>query len=244
MSFDLFDTLVNLDLSGLPLITLGNGQLPSTSGALFELIPKGPFRNFESFAEALAEVDRGIRKTQIYEGIEVSTRARFAKFVSLWFDLEREEFLGLVEALRSKHMELFRQQVTAPEHHANVLEKLGKRFPLFVCSNFTDSSCANQVLRERGFAEYFTEIVISEDVGIRKPRREIFDVVIKSSGLHPSELLHVGDNLEADVRGASSIGMQAVWITRQVSDPRKARHGYKGPDPDFEISDLGELLNL
>tara|TARA_Y100000590_G_scaffold179444_2_gene204557 strand:- start:3375 stop:4121 length:747 start_codon:yes stop_codon:yes gene_type:complete len=244
ISFDLFDTLVDLDLSGLPTIFLGHEQLPSTVGALYEIVPQEPFRDLESFAEALSTVDRDIRKKQITEGIEISTKARFERFVDSRFDLKKTESSDLVEALRTKHMELFRQQVTVPAHHTGVLKELGKRFPLFVCSNFTDSSCANQVLRESNFTEYFQEIVISDDVGIRKPRKEIFDVVIKASGFCASEILHVGDNLEADVRGAKSCAMQAAWITRQIPDTSKKLRSYNGPDPDFKISDLGDLLNF
>jgi putative hydrolase of the HAD superfamily len=81
-------------------------------------------------------------------------------------------------------------------------------------------------------------------VGWRKPRREIFEALLGDLGLAPGDVLHVGDNLEADVGGAAALGMRTAWLTRRVSDPSAARERYPGPPPDFTIADLAELPAL
>ena len=45
----------------------------------------------------------------------------------------------------------------------------------------------------------------------------------------PEELLHVGDNLVADIEGAATLGMRTVWLTRKVKDPDAALAAYEGP---------------
>lgn len=63
-------------------------------------------------------------------------------------------------------------------------------------------------------AEYFPVLVASGSVGFAKPSREIFDIALKLSRLDPSETVFVGDDLEADYRGALNAGMNPVLIDR------------------------------
>jgi HAD superfamily hydrolase (TIGR01549 family) len=237
LCFDLFDTLVDLSFDGLPRMRVAGRERPTTSGLLHDLIPPERGLSQEAFAEALAAVDQKNRATQHREGVEVSTRSRFdALLAGLgWRDSE------LARRLADRHMELFRQQVTVPAHHRAVLEKLAQRYPLLLCSNFTDTAAALRVLEDAGFASLFRHVVVSEEVGFRKPRPEIFDAVLARGGLAADEVLHIGDNLVADVSGAKAKGMRAVWLTRRVAEPEKVRGAYRGAPPDFVISDLRQL---
>lgn len=47
-----------------------------------------------------------------------------------------------------------------------------------------------------------------------KPRKEIFELALKSTGLHADEVIHIGDSLSSDVKGASSVGIKAIWLNR------------------------------
>lgn len=244
LSFDLFDTLVDLDFRGMPRMKIGDREISTTAGSLYELVPDGLFEDLEAFADALHRIDRENRKIQHGSGIEVSTQQRFEKLLSPIRELPESSKAELAGSLGERHMALFREQVRVPEHHLEILTALAERFPLYVCSNFTDSSCAHQVLREAGFNGCFQEVVVSDAVGIRKPRPEIFEAVLRESHCAAHEFLHIGDNLEADVAGAKAKGMQTAWLTRRVGDPAGARDRYSGPAPDFEFVDLAELMDL
>ena len=115
---------------------------------------------------------------------------------------------------------------------------------LGLCSNFSHSKTALAVLGDAGLREYLDAIVISDVAGIRKPRPEIFLEVLDELGTSPEATLHVGDNLSADVRGASELGIRTVWITRRISDPDARLRAHAGPAPDYMINDLSELLPL
>ena len=62
--------------------------------------------------------------------------------------------------------------------------------------------------------EYFPVLVASGSVGFTKPAREIFEIALKRVLLDPSEIVFVGDDLEADYRGASNAGMSPILIDR------------------------------
>lgn len=87
-----------------------------------------------------------------------------------------------------------------------------------------------------GIRRYFQEILISETEGVRKPDPEIFRRALERLGLGPGEAVFVGDNPEADIAGAQSAGLPAVWM----------RNGnFVEPSaPDASITALRELLEV
>jgi putative hydrolase of the HAD superfamily len=239
VSFDLFDTLVDLTLEALPPLRVEGELVSPTAPALHaafgaEAIP------FEAFVRALRGVDKEVRQRQHREGREVSTRERFAALARALGVADE----ALVERLRREHMGRLRGQVREVAHHRGLLRALRGRLSLAVCSNFTDTETALAVLGEAGLRDSLEVVTISEAVGWRKPRREIFESLLGELGLAPGEVLHVGDNLEADVGGAAALGMRTAWLTRRVGDPAAALERYKGPPPDLTIADLAELPAL
>jgi FMN phosphatase YigB (HAD superfamily) len=37
---------------------------------------------------------------------------------------------------------------------------------------------------------------------------------LNTTGLHADEVIHIGDSLSSDVKGASSVGIKAIWLNR------------------------------
>ncbi len=240
ISFDLFDTLVDLTLEDLPPLRVAGELVAATAPDLHAALGEGAAVPFGAFVEALRAVDREVRRRQHKEGREVSTRERFAA-VARALGLPDD---GLVERLRRVHMGRLRGQVRAVPHHPELLRDLRRRVRLGLCSNFTDAETALAVLDEAELRDPLDAIAISETVGWRKPRRQIFETLLGQLGLAPEEVLHVGDNLEADVGGASILGMRTAWLTRRVADPSAARARHAGPLPDFTLAGLEELPAL
>ena len=118
-----------------------------------------------------------------------------------------------------------RKHVVFHAHHAEVLARLHRRARLAVCSNFSHTDTARAVLAEAGLLTHFDAVVVSMDVGIRKPRPEIFRAALEALGADPGETLHVGDSLDADVAGAAELGIRPVWLTRRVRDPTRRARG-------------------
>ena len=61
---------------------------------------------------------------------------------------------------------------------------------------------------------YFDFVLPSGAVGVAKPDPAFYRMALENAGVQPSEGLMVGDSYRADVRGAWSAGMDAVWLDR------------------------------
>ena len=224
--FDLFDTLVDLHMEALPEIRLDGRTYRSNYRILYDAIVQRTDLDFESFARALVEVDRGLRQEYYSQGRELPTRTRFATFC---------ERLGLDDAtlpdlMTDVHMGTLAEQAVFLEHHPAVLDEVGADARLAVVSNFSHSPTARALLEKAGLASRMDAIVISEDVGIRKPRPEIFERALEILGVSPDEAVHVGDSLDADVNGAGPLGIRPAWLTRRVPDPEAALREHEGPN--------------
>ena len=83
-------------------------------------------------------------------------------------------------------------------------------------------------------------IVISEEVGARKPDPAIFQAAATRIGIAPARILVVGDHPEADVAGAARAGMQTAWLRRGREWPAHTVEAV----PDVIVDVLDELLWL
>ena len=86
-----------------------------------------------------------------------------------------------------------------------------------------------------GLNPYFSNVIISEDVGINKPDRKIFEHAINKASARIEESIMIGDSLEADIRGAQNFGMKAIFF----NPLNKAQPS----DVKWQILNLEELLN-
>lgn len=60
-------------------------------------------------------------------------------------------------------------------------------------------------------------IVISEEAGVMKPDRRIFDLAAERAACPSHRILYVGDSLHSDVEGALAAGWQAAWFRGQAA---------------------------
>ena len=96
-------------------------------------------------------------------------------------------------------------------------------------------SNGNSYPKRLGLEDCFHAVVLSQDHGVEKPDRRIFDI---ASDLLPGEpRIMVGDSLANDVAGAQAAGWTGVWLNREGARTPKAA-------PDLTIRSLHELLPL
>lgn len=92
----------------------------------------------------------------------------------------------------------------------SVLKDTGMRLAIVSNTSFSARG-VRALLKNVGIADYIDVIVSSSDVGSVKPQRSIFQVLARSIGAKPEELVHVGDACVEDVLGALGYGMRAVY---------------------------------
>jgi putative hydrolase of the HAD superfamily len=94
-----------------------------------------------------------------------------------------------------------------------VLRELKARYQLAVISNFDGR--LRFVLEQLGIAKFFAHVFISSQIGADKPDPEIFRRALKFIELEPSEVLHVGDDLERDWKAATDAGLSIFRLDRR-----------------------------
>lgn len=97
-----------------------------------------------------------------------------------------------------------------------VIQKEGKTMNILSNTAFIPGSVLRKVLDRHGIGQQFTFQLYSDETGLSKPNKKIFEQVIKTAQqikpLRPEQVLHIGDNAVADIKGAQSAGLQAYLV--------------------------------
>ncbi len=122
-----------------------------------------------------------------------------------------------------------------------LLRKLSGHYRIGLVSNFTYAPAIYVSLRKLRINEYFNAVVVSEDVGWRKPHRTIFHQALKMLQAKPDKAVFVGDSPTEDMKGAKSVGMRTVFVRsgfNRLGDVEK--YSVK---PDLIVSSLRAFSN-
>ena len=124
------------------------------------------------------------------------------------------------------------------ESSRTVLDTLKDRYNLVLVSNFYGNIEA--ILRDFRLEHYFSAIVESAVVGVRKPDPAIYRLGVEAAGVDASEVLVVGDSYDKDIVPAKAIGCKAVWLKGEGWKPEIVDESL----PDAIIKSLNELVGL
>ena len=103
--------------------------------------------------------------------------------------------------------------------------------PIYIVSNI-DRDDILQAIKFHGLES--NGVFTSEDAKSYKPRKELFELALNSTGLSAEQVVHIGDSLSSDVKGASSVGINTIWINRS---------GREIPEGVIAARDLLEVYN-
>lgn len=161
----------------------------------------------DPYAIWLAE--NGIEKTQIYTNLmnqrdngEIDTSEFFIRLSAL---------TGIVE---SSIRENFYQPMAVSSEMLTLLERLSKHYKLGLLTN--SSRKTHTILENIGLAPFFSEIVISADVGLVKPQPEIFKIMLDRIRSTATETIFIDDNNQ-NVASAATLGIHATQFQNPVA---------------------------
>lgn len=132
-----------------------------------------------------------------------------------------------------------------PEADAQpTLEALRQRgYRMGLISNAGDAADVHRLVDKARLRPYLEHIIISAEVGWRKPHPAIFTHALHGFGVRPSQAVMVGDLLWADVWGAQRVGMRGVWLTRHAG-PTVPTTLPEPVQPDAVLERLSDLPML
>ena len=119
-----------------------------------------------------------------------------------------------------------------PEVEKTLGDLRGRGLTLGIISNW--STRLRSIARATGLEPLVDFIVVSSEVGARKPDPRIFRAALERAGTAPSETVYVGDQVEDDVRGSERMGIRPFLVRRKPGAP-------EGVDPNVILRDLSGL---
>lgn len=200
VAFDLFNTLITVDMPSRyssidRLLDSLQGQGIAVHADDFMPVYRDTARAFVSEAERLGK--------ETHNGLWISTALQH-----LGIDIEPQDprVAQAVEAYFSAFVDNARPLPGT----ADMLAVLKPRYRLGLLSNLTHGPAARQILDHVNLSAYFEVLLVSGDLGYRKPHPQAFQTLIAALDVPPPSIAFVGDDPRADVQGAFLAGMQPV----------------------------------
>jgi putative hydrolase of the HAD superfamily len=203
IAFDLFNTLIVAERGALEeaLMRLMGG-----------LAKNGLHPDFEPFKKAYRDAAIRCITQANQDGIETHNRFWIsAALQHLGYAIapEDERISSAIESYFSAFLDFCHPVPdTLP-----MLKTLKGPYRLALLSNFTHAPAAVKLVHHLGLSRFFEVVLISGDIGYRKPHPLVFRKLIDALGGNRAEMLYVGDDPEADIAGALSAGIRPVWFT-------------------------------
>ena len=187
--------------------------------------------NFDAFFQKFSEVNHHywalLEKREI--NIDFIRRKRFKTALSkLGIEIDESFSLEMTEVF----MHTLPQKERLIEGAIEILDYLKPNYQLHILSNgFEDMQM--QKMRSGGIEHYFEEVITNEKANARKPEKAIFDYALNRANASISNSLMIGDNYEADIKGALNANFHAVFYNPAGQETIER--------PTFDILKLTEL---
>lgn len=94
----------------------------------------------------------------------------------------------------------------------DVLSHLAERFTLIAITN------GNADVHKTALGPLFKLAFRADEVGSAKPDAKIFEVAMSAVACASNEMIHIGDSIETDVKGAINAGVTPIWFNADEDD--------------------------
>lgn len=111
---------------------------------------------------------------------------------------------------------------------------------VFLLSNAQSCFTVDE-LRMCGLYDLFDGILISSDIGVKKPSPDAFRIAFEKFGITADNSIYVGNDMRDDILGASSVGMRTVYIHTEQSGSYSALNISK---PTYVVKNHREMREL
>ena len=115
-----------------------------------------------------------------------------------------------------------------------ILTYLKAKYSLHIITNGF-GEIQNDKIDKSGIKSFFTELITSDEVGLKKPNPKVFEYALSKANAKTQESIMIGDSMEADIQGAINVGMKAIHFN---PDKLLFKKHHK-----IEINHLNEIKN-
>ena len=137
--------------------------------------------------------------------IELRSQRLIKTFNALSYEIQSDQ-IEKISNLYISHLSSFPHLFKGTHQ---LLQHLKKDFRLHIITNGFEEVQQLKIANS-GLKSYFDFTFSAERVGFKKPHPQIFKTAIETVNTTPKASLMIGDNYEADIKGALQLGMQAI----------------------------------
>jgi putative hydrolase of the HAD superfamily len=159
-------------------------------------------------------------------------------------DVKQDPYIKAFESIRREHNLNFDSEkvakryveveIKSTEIHSGVkslLSKLSENHKIGILTN-GDSRVQKMKVEEHNLRQFVDEVLISNELGCRKPEKEIFEIA--KNRLRSENYIYVGDTFDEDIRPARKTGFKTIYINGERESDLEAQNTRK----------LIEIMNL
>lgn len=117
-----------------------------------------------------------------------------------------------------------------------LLEYLRPKYNMYILSNGFKELQSHK-MRTAGIDKYFDALILSEDIGVNKPNRELYEYALEKTGSKLEESIMIGDMFETDIAGAANIGMKQIYFNPK----KKESHTFA---PTYMVTELLQIKDI
>ena len=202
LGFDLFDTLITVAIPNRREAPGRMLQCLQTQG-----IEVDATTFFPVYHEVVSEFLAAARQ----EGKESHNRFWISTALQRVGQMVEPDDHRIAEAVEAYFSAFLDYAVALPGTHAllDTLKQHGYRLGLL--SNLTHAPAARQLLAQLDLAAFFDVLLVSGDLGYRKPHPAVFRHLIDGLDVPQEHIAFIGDDVDADIHGAQRAGLQPIW---------------------------------
>lgn len=118
-----------------------------------------------------------------------------------------------------------------------VVRTLAQKYPLVIVSNgFAEVQYPK--INISGLRDCFANVVLSEETGVPKPDKRIYETALARGGWKAEEAVMIGDTWSSDIQGAINAGIDQIWVQTDLA----------GQDPTlpatYKVAHLRDCLTM
>ena len=170
----------------------------------------------DKFTSAYILAHEKYRKIRYEQLREVTNAVWVAEALgNLGFEVSAED--ARVKAALNVFFQDFIDTLSLREGAKKLFKQAQQQCKSGLISNFTYAPVIYKSLRKLGIGEFFNVVVVSEEVGWRKPSSQIFQAALHKLQVSAGEAVYVGDSPIEDIKGAKEAGLKTVFVSSQFN---------------------------
>jgi HAD superfamily hydrolase (TIGR01549 family) len=149
---------------------------------------------------------------------------------------KQSELPDILQAVRNNHeIMMWRLYDKVPA----TLSILHKKYKMALVSNCAVGT--DKLINSLGLAVFFHCIILSYQIGVRKPDKRMYLEALRCLGLEANECVFIADEI-SDLEGAREIELKTILVRQGSSTFQDARDvNFK---PDFQINHISEVTKI